>query len=168
FDDAPQGVREAVQKILDEGTDCEYAVLDKNLKELYKLLGKHTNAYFNKNAKRAPIGKIVFGLMTSPDYSIKDFQAVMKNSYAYNTTLWKELLNIDLTPLLADIKIKYLLLQGETDIVTSTSNVIKAVESCGNENLAVKVVKNSGHMPSADAMEECFHVLLQFISDKDC
>lgn len=168
FDNAPKKAKRAAQRILGDGANCEYAVLDRNLKELYKLLNGYTDAYFNKNAKRAPIGKIVFGLMTSPDYSFKDFQAVMKNGYAHNTTLWKELLNIDLTPLLADIKIKYLLLQGETDIVTSTANVIKAVEGCGNKNIAVKVVKNSGHMPSADAMKECFNVLLRFISDKDC
>lgn len=163
FGNAPPKARQAVQKILETGTDCEYEVLDNNLKKLYKLLSKHTNAYFNKNAKRAPIGKIVFGLLTSPDYSFKDFKAVMKNGYAYNKTLWQELLNIDLTPRLAEIKIKYVLLQGETDIVTSTANVLKAVESCENKNIAVNVVKNSGHMPSAEAMNECFKLLSQII-----
>lgn len=163
FDNASEKAKQTVKKILETGTDCEYEVLDKNLKMLYKLLSKYTNAYFNKNAKRAPIGKIVFGLLTSPDYSLKDFKAVMKNGYANNKSLWKELLNIDLTPLLAELKIKYLLLQGETDIVTSTANVLKAVEGCGNKNVTVKVVKNSGHMPSVEAMDECFRTLLQFI-----
>lgn len=163
FDKASQKVKHKVKEILEIGTDCEYEVLDKNLKTLYKLLSKYTNAYFNKNAKRAPIGKIVFGLLTSPDYSLKDFKAVMKNGYANNKTLWKELLKIDLTPRLAELKIKYLLLQGETDIVTSTGNVLKAVEGCSNMNVTVKVVKNSGHMPSAEAMVECFRTLLQFI-----
>ncbi|MCM1306859.1 MAG: hypothetical protein NC303_06165, partial [Firmicutes bacterium] len=134
-----------------------------NLNTLYRLLSKYTNAYFNKNARRAPIGKIVFGLLSSPDYSFKDFKAVMKNGYANNTALWKELLNIDLTPQLAEVKIKYLLLQGETDIITSTANVLEAVEGCDNKNVSVKIVKNSGHMPSADAMTECFQILLQYI-----
>lgn len=163
FDSAPQKVRQTVTKILETRTDCSYDILDKNLKTLYKLLNKYTNAYFNKNAKRAPMGKIVLGLLTSPDYSLKDFKAVVKNGYAHNTTLWKELLNINLTPLLAELKIKYFLLQGETDIITSTANILKAVESCKNKNVTVKVVKNSGHMPSAEAMDECLQMLLQFI-----
>lgn len=164
FESSPQKARKTVRKILETGTDCEYGVLDKNLKTLYKLMNKYTNAYFNKNAKRAPvIGKVLFGLLTSPDYSFKDFRAVMKNGYAYNTTLWKELLNIDLTPLLSEVKIKYLILQGETDLVTSTSNALKAVEECGNKNVTIKVVKNSGHMPSMEAMEECFNTLLKII-----
>ena len=55
------------------------------------------------------------------------------------------------------------MLQGDTDIVTSTANVLKAVEGCGNKNVIVKVVKNSGHMPSSEAMNECFKTLLQFV-----
>lgn len=163
FDGAPVKAKKAVQKILKDGTDCDYAVLDKNLKKLYKLLSKHTNAYFNKNAKPAPIGKIVRGLMTSPDYKLRDFIAVAKNGYAKNTTLWRELLNTDLSPLLAKVQVKYLLLQGDTDIVTSTAKVVETVEKCNNENVTVKIVKNSGHMPSASAMEECFKTLLQFV-----
>lgn len=164
FDDAPPKIRQMVKKILEMGTDCTYEVLDKNLKMLYKLLHKYTNGYFNKNAERAPIGKIVFGLLTSPDYSLKDFKAVMKNGYANNTTLWKELLNINLTPLLAELKIKYLILQGETDIITSTTNALKAAQGCNNENVSLKVIKNSGHMPSAEAMNACFRMLSQFIA----
>lgn len=163
FDNAPQKAKQTVAKILGSGTNCEYGVLNENLKILYKLLKKHTNAYHNKNAKSAPIGKIVFGLLTSPDYSFKDFKAVMKNGYAYNTTLWKELLEIDLTPSLAEVEIKYIILQGDTDIVTSTADVLKAVENCNNKNVEVNVVKNSGHMPSADAMDECFRSLLRII-----
>lgn len=163
FSSAPRKTAQSVREILRTGTDCEYKILDKNLKKLYKFLNKYTNAYFNKNAKRAPIGKIVRGLLTSPDYSFKDFKAVMKNGYANNGSLWKELLNIDLSSCLSEVRVKYFLLQGETDIITSTANVIKAVENCGNEKVTVKVIKNSGHMPSAAAMEECFDTLLQFI-----
>lgn len=163
FDSAPQNAKREAQKILEAGTDCDYAVLDKNLKKLYKLLNKHTNAYFNKNAKPIKMGAIVKGLLTSPDYSFKDFKAVVKNGYSNNTTLWRELLNIDLTPKLSEVKVKYLLLQGDTDIITSTRNVLNAVESCSNEKVSVKVVKNSGHMPSMEAMEECFNTLCEFI-----
>lgn len=163
FDSAPQKIKKDVEKILHTGTDCEYAVLDKNLKKLYKYLNKYTNAYFNKNAEPIKIGEITKGLLFSPDYSFKDFKAVMKNGYRYNTSLWKELLNLDLTPCLSEVQVKYLILQGDTDIVTSTANVVKAVESCNNKNVTLKIVKNSGHMPSMEAMVECFNTLLKFI-----
>lgn len=163
FDTAPQKVKNDVKQIIGTGTDCEYAILDKNLKKLYKYLNKYTNAYFNKNAAPISIGAIVKGLLTSPDYSFKDFKAVMKNGYRYNTTLWRELLKLDLTDELSKVQVKYLILQGDTDIVTSTSNVIKTVEDCGNKNVTVKIVKNSGHMPSMEAMTECFLTLIEFI-----
>lgn len=162
FDAAPQGVKNSVNKILSAGYGCEYKVLDKNLKKLYKLLNKYTDAYTNRNSRPAPVGKIITGLLTSPDYSFKDFLAVVKNGYRYNKTLWRELLQTDLSSCLADLKVKYLILQGDTDIITSTANVEKAVRESGNENVTVKIIKNSGHMPSAAAMEQCFEVLLQF------
>lgn len=163
FCSAPKNVKEDVAQILHTGTDCEYSVLDKNLKKLYKYLNKYTNAYFNKNAQPIQIGKIAIGLLTSPDYCFKDFKAVMKNGYRFNTTLWRELLNLDLTPLLSEVQVKYLILQGDTDIITSTLNVTAAVENCGNKNITVKVINNSGHMPSMDAMVECYNILLEFV-----
>ena len=156
-------IRATVQKIIQTGTDCEYKVLDGNLKKLNKLLNKYTNAYTNKNSKPASLGKIIMGLLTSPDYSFKDFRAVVKNGYSKNTTLWRELLNIDLTPLFSEVQIQYHILQGDTDIVTSTRSVAKAVESCGNKNVTLTVIKNSGHMPSADAMYECFKAISKLV-----
>ncbi len=163
FENAPQSKRQEVQKILQTDAGCEYSVLDANLKKLYKLLNKYTDAYNNKNAKPAPVGKIVKGLITSPDYSFKDFKAIVKNGYRQNKILWRELLQLDLTAELAQVCVKYLILQGDTDIITSTKNVLAAAQNSNNENVTVRVVKNSGHMPSAQAMEECFNALIKFI-----
>ena len=163
FSSSPEKVKKTIKAILETGTDCDDEVFEKNLRALYKLLRKYTDAYNNRNAKPAPIGKIVKGLLTSPDYSFKDFKAVVKNGYQGNQSLLKEHLSTDLSPLLAQVKVKYLILQGDTDIVTSTKNVLKAVEGCKNEKVSVKVVKNSGHMPSMEAMEECFNTLCEFI-----
>ena len=163
FFSAPVKVQAKVAKILSDGTDCDYKTLDKNLKTLYKLLNKYTNGYTNKNAAPAPIGIIVKGLLTSPDYTFKDFKAVMNNGYKYNKTLWRELLNIDLTAELSKITVPYAILQGDTDIVTSTSTVKAVAESSGNKNVTVTVIKNSGHMPSADAMAECLNILCRII-----
>lgn len=164
FFNAPVKVQGKIAKIFADGVNCDYKILDKNLKTLYKLLNKYTNAYFNKNAAPAPIGKIVKGLLTSPDYTLRDFKAVINNGYKGNQSLWRELLNLDLSPALSKITVPYTILQGDTDIVTSTSSVKAAVESSGNKNVNVVVVKNSGHMPSAAAMGECFNILCQIIA----
>lgn len=163
FDGASQKTKKIIQQIFETGKECEHKVLSKNLKTLYRLLNKHTNAYFNKNARNISIGKIALGLLTSPDYSFNDFKAIVKNGYKYNTTLFIELLNLDLAPMLEKIKIKYLLLQGETDIITSTANIIKTTNDCKNKNIYLKILKNSGHIPSAQAMDECFQTLFRFI-----
>ena len=163
FGSAPQSAQKAVKKILETGADCEYKVLDKNLKTLYKLLNRYTNAYTNKNAAPVRVGWIVKGLLQSPDYKCRDFIAVVKNGYASNTSLWRELLSLDLSSGLSEVKIKYFILQGDTDIITSTASVLKTAEDCNNKNVTAKTVKNSGHMPSAAAMEECFNTFLQFV-----
>ena len=72
-------------------------------------------------------------------------------------------LNTDLTPLLSEVKVRYVMLQGDTDVITSTKNVLEAVEKCNNEKVSVKVIKNAGHLPSAAAMNECFNTFLQII-----
>lgn len=163
FSAAPAKVRLKIGEIVRTGGDCEYGVLDKNLKTLYKYLNKYTGAYFNKNSKRMPLGAIVKGLLTSPDYSFKDFKAVVKNGYQGNQSLWRELIGIDLADNLAEVEIPYLIFQGDTDIVTSTSYVLNAVEACGNGKVQIKTVNNSGHMPSIAGMEEVFHALFDFI-----
>lgn len=161
FESAPKGKRLVVHNIIKTNTDCEYKVLDANMKKLYKLLKKHTNAYTNKNSKPLAVGKIVKGLIASPDYTFKDFKAIVNNGYRQNEILWRELLDADLTDELSNVRVKYLLLQGDTDIITSTKFLLS--ENFGNENVTVRVIKNSGHIPSAAAMEECFETLKQFI-----
>ena len=161
FESAPKGKKLAVHNIIKTNTDCEYKVLDANMKKLYKLLKKHTNAYTNKNSKPLAVGKIVKGLIASPDYTFKDFKAIVNNGYRQNEILWRELLEADLSDELSKVRVKYLLLQGDTDIITSTKFLLS--EDFGNENVTVRVIKNSGHIPSAAAMEECIETLKQFI-----
>ena len=161
FESAPKGKKLAVHNIIKTNTDCEYKVLDANMKKLYKLLKKDTNAYTNKNSKPLAVGKIVKGLIASPDYTFKDFKAIVNNGYRQNEILWRELLEADLTDELSKVRVKNLLLQGDTDIITSTKFLLS--EDFGNENVTVRVIKNSGHIPSAAAMEECIETLKQFI-----
>lgn len=163
FSAAPAIIRLQIEKIVETGGDCGYAALDKNLKTLYKSLSEYTDAYINKNSKPIKVSAIVKGLLLSPDYSFKDFKAVVKNGYKGNQSLWRELLNIDLAKSLEGVKIPYLIFQGDTDIVTSTNYVKQAVECSGNKNLNIKIIKDSGHVPSASGMEEVFCAITDFI-----
>jgi len=163
FSSAPDKIKKKIADIVKTGGDCEYETLDRNLQFLYKNLSKYTNAYFNKNSKRVQIGGIIKGLLSSPDYSFKDFKAVVKNGYRGNQSLWRELINLDMADSLAKVGVPYLIFQGDTDIVTSTVTVEKAVKGCGNENLSIKIIENSGHMPSAAGMEEVLGRVLKFI-----
>ena len=163
FDNAPRGVRTKVAKIKADGKDCDFKLLDDNMHKLFKFIGKHTDGNVNKKSKSVPIGKIVKGLLTSPDYSFRDFKAIMKNGYQGNKSLWREMVNIDLTSEYAAINVPYTILQGSTDIITPTQTVIETVENCNNKNVTVQVIENSGHMPSAKAMEEIFTALYSFI-----
>lgn len=122
-------------------------------------LRKYTNAYQNRIGKKAPIGTIIKGLLTSPDYKIKDFKAIMVNGYMKNTSLWKEILQIDLTEQLKDVRVPYIILQGDTDIVASTNLVKELVLGSNNTNLDCKVVADTGHMPGAEMMDTLLAVL---------
>lgn len=89
--------------------------------------------------------------------------AVVKNGYRGNESLVREVLTIDLTKDLCDIRIPYFIVQGDTDLVTLTKTACEAVQNCGNENVTIKIVKDSGHLPSENAMAEILNALTEFI-----
>ena len=131
----------------------------KDLQLISSALRKYTNAYQNKIGKKAPMGTIIKGLLASPDYKMKDFKAIMVNGYRKNTSLWKEIIHINLTEQLKSVRIPYIILQGDTDIVASTKSVEELVDNCNNANLDCKVVANTGHMPGVEMMDTLLAVL---------
>ena len=131
----------------------------KDLQLISTSLRKYTNAYQNKIGAKAPMGSIIKGLLTSPDYKFKDFKAIMVNGYMKNNSLWKEILRIDLSEILGGVEIPYLLLQGDTDIVASTQTAKSLVSNCNNPNLRIQVISNTGHMPGVEMMEALMRVL---------
>lgn len=123
---------------------------------LSKIIRKYTDGYNNRNSKPAPIKPIIKGLMTSPDYKFKDIQAIVSNGYKKNRTLMTEVAEIDYSAILKKISVPYMIFQGDTDIVTSTKNVTKTVDECGNNFIAYSVLQDNGHFPSQDAMYKVF------------
>ena len=135
----------------------------KDLQLISNSLRRYTDAYQNKTGAKAPMGPIIKGLLTSPDYRMKDFRAIMVNGYRKNTSLWKEILGMDLTEQLKKVEIPYIILQGDTDIVASTQTVKELVSICPNTNLRYKIVADTGHIPGAEMMEALLSVLQEAI-----
>lgn len=137
---------------------------EKDMNYIGGCIRKYTDGYFNKMGKSAPVGPVIWGLLTSPDYSLKNFMSVIINGTATGTRLWPELLKMDLTKELTEVNIPYYVLQGDTDIVTSTAEVRKVIESSCNPNLHCKVIADSGHIPGKAGMEEALKTLIMLSS----
>ncbi len=148
-----------------KNTNSENAT-SKELQLISSCLAKYTNAYNNRNGKKLPLFSVIKGLLTSPDYSFKNFKAIMINGYKGNNSIWNELLKINLTKILLNIKIPYMILQGDTDVVASTQTVKEVVENSNNKNLKYYIVKNTGHYPSTEMMEEILNKLIELTNIK--
>lgn len=109
--------------------------------------------YSNPNEPKAEIGKMILGIMTSPDYRFRDFKAITMNGYTKNTSLMQGLQKLDLRETLKSVSVPYHIIQGETDIVTSTRNIVSFVEKADNPYLTCKVVPDSAHHPGVNGMQ---------------
>lgn len=140
------------QKLLDEMFTKEVHT-DKEMKQISKWIFKYTEGYQSKSGGKLPIFKIIYGALTSPDYSIRDFKAMVINGYLKNKSLLSEMIKIDLSKDLSNIKIPYIIMQGSTDIVTSTNTIFEFIKESQNENLIFYRIEDSGHLPSKKGME---------------
>lgn len=124
-----------------------------NMKSVTRWIRKYTEGYQAKNGGKAPLGSIIWGMLNSPDYSFKDFRAVVINGSLKNKSLLIELLDIDLSEVIRKIQVPYRILQGDTDIVTSTQMISAYAKAVDNVNVSFHRITNSGHMPSNVAMD---------------
>lgn len=127
---------------------------------------KYTEGYQAKGGGKSPLGSIIFGILTSPDYSLKDFKAIVINGYLKNKSLLTELMDIDLSDVLHNIQVPYLILQGDTDIVTSTKMISTFIESVSNDNIVFYCIQNSGHLPSSTGMDYIIKDGLEFLDSR--
>ncbi|MGL5084478.1 MAG: alpha/beta fold hydrolase, partial [Clostridium sp.] len=137
---APKKTKELINNI--EKTQ-EYTV--DNLKLIFKFIFKYTDGYKNKTGKIMPIASVIIGLLSSPDYRFRDFIAIVKNGYNKNKSLFLEMIKIDNRDVLSKVTKPYFIIQGSTDIVTSTKSISEFVSICGNSNLHCEIIENSGH-----------------------
>lgn len=133
---------------------------DSDMKLISNSIRKYTDGYINKNGKQPSMVPIIKGLLTSPDYSFRNFKAIMVNGTASSTRIWPELLKTDLTEELARVQVPYHILQGDTDIVTPTEYAVRVIKNAGNRCLSLRIAENSGHMPGEEGMRAVFDALL--------
>ena len=152
---APQSKKKFAQALRSQGRDISL----KDMTALSKIIRKYTDGYNNRSSKPAPVGDIIKGLLSSPDYRFKDFLATVKNGYMKNESLLREMAGSDLREELAGVAVPYRIFQGETDIVTSTRDVVDFTDECKNENITLTVLPDMGHFPTMDGMDAIFKAL---------
>lgn len=130
------------------------AIRVRDLAQVSAGIRKYTYGYTNKLGEPTPMGSIIKGLLTSPDYTFRDFMAIMVNGYRNNLSLWRELLKLDLTDALQAVRIPYVMVQGDTDIVASTKNALAVLGD--NPFLRCTIVENAGHLPSKAGIDAVF------------
>ena len=136
----------------------------KEMMTLSKIIRKYTEGYNNHASKPAPVGAIIKGLLSSPDYRFKDFMAIVKNGYMKNESLMQEMATTDLSEIFKDITVPYHIFQGDTDVITATEDVIKLLDGLDNENVSYTVLPNAGHLPSEAAMNQIFEKIYDMTS----
>jgi pimeloyl-ACP methyl ester carboxylesterase len=136
-------------------------VSTKQLQIIATCLRKYTDAYTNKKSEKAPMGSIIWGVLTSPDYRLRDFKAIMVNGYRNNASLWNEILQLDLSETLANMNLPYVIIQGDTDIVASTETVKCLIEKTSSANLKCQIIENTGHLPGKEMMQQVFQSLCE-------
>lgn len=129
--------------------------------QVAKFIRKYTEGYQSKTGEKAHLGKIIKGILQSPDYTFKDFTAIVKNGYLKNNSIWKELITVDLSNCLKNMSVPYYIIQGSKDIVTSTKTIADFISKAGNKNLSIKIIENNAHIPSADGMEAVYNHLFE-------
>lgn len=151
---APEKVKQAAKAI------CAKKRLERDdCMKMSTYVRKYTEGYTNKKEPKSPIGSMIKGIFTSPDYRFKDFTAIVKNGYMKNQSLMSALSEADLRYVLDKITVPYHVIQGDTDIVTSTSMIVAYIQSCGNPKLTCEVIKDAAHMPGMNGMNAIMDAL---------
>lgn len=161
FENAPEKIKREVEGYREKGKNRDN--LNEVLPRIMKLVDKYTEGRTSHTEPGLPIGEIAKGLLSSPDYKFRDFKAVMKNGYRGNNSLWKELVEVDLTEQLKGVAIPYKILQGENDLITPAAPLISALEDSANKCVSYKIVPKSGHMPTLAAMKMTFEEIREMV-----
>ncbi len=133
------------------------------LKFMYKVISKYTNGYTDRRFKSMPKARLLKGYITSPDYRLRDLKTFLSNDAMLNISIYKELLLLDEIPILERVKIPYMILSGESDIICASKSSLSQLMKSKNENLSIVELKNSGHIPSLAAFQQTGEYLRKLV-----
>ncbi len=145
---ASDKVKKEVKRIVEE-KDNSY---DASMK-MSQYVRKYTFGYTNPKEPKAPIGKMIQGMLFSPDYRFVDFKAMVVNGYLKNRSLINELAQVDLREDLEAVTVPYHIIQGDADVVTSTKMIDAFVKEINHPNLTCTIIKDSAHSPGMNGMQ---------------
>jgi len=154
-----------VLKHVMESDNCDM----KSRLEVYALISKYTNGFFykDKDESNSRFYKIILKTFFSPDYSLKNAYGTIvdgNQNVQTNSNVLEEMFNINLTKELLQLKVPYLILQGNDDIVASTSIAKQVVENSNNPNLKINIFEKSGHIPTNNCFEKVISSIIDFKS----
>ncbi|MGL6199962.1 MAG: alpha/beta fold hydrolase [Lachnospiraceae bacterium] len=124
------------------------------------LANKYTNLYYyhGDEASNWDFYVSCFHVFLSPDYSIMD--AIHAYSNPSGDSLFLQVMDIDMSEEQLQIKIPYLILQGEDDLITSAAYNEQLVEE--NPYMTLKVFENAGHIPTNASFKEMWQAIIEF------
>lgn len=147
---APEKKKAFARMIRTRGTDLTL----EELRAYLAIIREYTEGYFNRNSEPVPKWMVIKGMLTSTDYRLKDFLAVVRNGHGKNESLLREVSQMDLRKMLAGITVPYHIFQGETDLITDTAEVLEYTKGLNNANVSCTVVPDEGHFPSVKTMNK--------------
>ncbi|MGC4019406.1 MAG: alpha/beta hydrolase [Muricomes sp.] len=156
--DMPDNLKTHLTRLKNQ--DSEYSIEEFIL--VLKWLRKYTEGYQSKKGSKLALGGIFRGLLASPDYSLKDIKATIFNGYRKNKSIVKEMMGLELSEILRNIQLPYMIIQGDSDIVTSTKVITEFVRNAGNKYLDIRIIEHSGHIPGTEEMNEIIEIAFPF------
>lgn len=113
----------------------------------------YTSGYMGKSEEKEPMGSMIKGYLTGPDYKLRDCMAMLINGYLKNKSLIKELITIDLRTELGSASVPYTILQGSLDVVTPTGHIQDFLADAPNTKVKLVIVDQNGHIPNLKGMQ---------------
>lgn len=126
---------------------------------------KYTEGFQCKAGGRSSMGHLLWGLLNSPDYRLRDVKATVVNGTQQNQSLLRALLAIDLRDTLSSLNVPYFIIQGEKDLITATALVTAFVEHTHNPNLQYCTLENNSHLPGDFGMKRILEMGFAFLQN---
>lgn len=150
--DIPKEKLTAAYKVNRDNMTCD------SMRNYCSYMQKYTQGYLAEGTTMLSFKKQLKDYFGSKDYSFKNVIAIMINGTLNCESLWKEMVNVDLKDELLNTSVRYHIFQGDHDIVTSTLEVKKLMESNENPKLTYEIIPNAAH---TFATEEHFDMILE-------